>query len=51
MADMDVTDPEEQLLTENIRTRLSSKTVQAAMCLKSWNPILAELNDESVVVE
>ena len=35
----------------DIRTRLSSKTVQATKCLKSWNPILAELNDESVVVE
>ena len=35
----------------DIRTRLSSKPVQATMCLKSWNPILAELNDESVVVE
>ena len=35
----------------DIRTRLSSQTVQATMCLQSWKRILAKLNDESIVGE
>ena len=33
------------------RSRLSSKAVQATMCLKSWNLPLANMKPETVVID
>ena len=33
------------------RTRLSSKTVKAIMCLESWNPVLSGIHDQLMAVE
>ena len=33
------------------RSRLSSKTVQAPMCLKSWNLILSGVKPETILID
>ena len=42
---------EAKYVMTDTRNRLSSKAVQATMCLKSWNLLLANMKPETVVID